>query len=64
MHEGGLTKYLISKKLITFNADGVFVFQSTKLSVTKQLVDGWAPHSIGVHCMVHRTNLMAFANGE
>jgi hypothetical protein len=29
MHEGGLTKYLIGKKLMTFGVDGVFVFQST-----------------------------------
>jgi hypothetical protein len=35
MHERGLTKDLISKRLMTFGADGVFVFQGTKSSVTK-----------------------------
>jgi hypothetical protein len=35
MHEGGLTKYLIGKKLMAFNANGVFVFQGTMLNVTQ-----------------------------
>jgi hypothetical protein len=58
MHEGGLTKDLIGKKLMTFGANGVSVFQGTKLGVTCQISDGWAPHSMGVHCMVHITNLI------
>jgi hypothetical protein len=58
MHETGLTKYLIGKRLMTFGVDGVSIFQSTRLGDTKQIVDCWAPHSMGVHCMVHRTNLM------
>jgi hypothetical protein len=28
MHEGGLTKNLIGKKLMTFSANGVFVFKA------------------------------------
>jgi len=57
MHERGFTKDLISKKLMTFGANGVPSFQGTMLGVTKQIVDGWVPHSMGVHCMVHRTTL-------
>jgi hypothetical protein len=57
MHEGGLTVYLISKKLMAFGANGVFVFQGIKLGVTKQIFDGWAPHSTWVHYMAHGTNL-------
>jgi len=40
MHEGGLTKDLVGMKLITFSANGVFVFQSTRLSVTQQIFNG------------------------
>jgi hypothetical protein len=58
MQEGGLAKDLIGKRLMTFGADGVFVFQGTKSSVTKQITNGWAPHSMGVHYMVHKTNLV------
>jgi len=57
MHEGGLTKKLIGKKLMTFNANGVFVFQSTRSKVTQQISNGWVPNSMGVHCMAHITNL-------
>jgi type IV secretory pathway TrbD component len=47
MHEKGFTKYLIGKRFMTFGVDGVSIFQGTRLSVIKQIVDGWAPHSIG-----------------
>jgi len=57
MHEGGLMKNLIGKKLMTFSANGVFVFQSTRSSVIQQISNGWAPHSMGVHCKAHITNL-------
>jgi hypothetical protein len=57
MHEGGLMKYLIGKKLMTFSANGVYVFQGIKLGVTQQISNEWAPHSTGVHYMAHRTNL-------
>jgi hypothetical protein len=33
MHEGGLMKYLIRKKLTTFGANGIFVFQGIRSSV-------------------------------
>jgi hypothetical protein len=37
--------------------DGVNVFQGTKIGVTKQIHDNYAPHSIRVHYMAHHTNL-------
>jgi hypothetical protein len=58
MHEGGFTKDLISKMFMTFDVDEVFVFQGTKSGVTKKFIDGWVPHSMGVHCMAHRTNFV------
>jgi hypothetical protein len=32
MHEGSLMKDLINKKLMAFNANGVFIFQGTRSS--------------------------------
>ncbi len=58
MHEGILMKDLIDKKLMTFGADGVSVFQGIRSNVIWQIFDGWAPHSMGVHYMVHKTNLV------
>ncbi len=58
MHKGGLAKYLIGKRFMNFGVDGVSICQGTRSGVTKQIVDGWAPHSIGVHCMAHKINLM------
>jgi hypothetical protein len=58
MHERGLMKFLIGKRLMTFGVDGVFVFQDIRSSVIIQIVDGWAPHFMGVHCMAHITNLV------
>jgi hypothetical protein len=49
MHEGGLMKYLIGKKLNTFGANGIFVFQGIRSSVIRQIFNGWAPHSTGVN---------------
>jgi hypothetical protein len=49
---------MISKKLITFGVDGVSIFQGVRSKVTKQISDGWALHSMGVHCRAHRTNLV------
>jgi hypothetical protein len=45
MHEGGLMKYLIHKKLMTFGAYGVSIFQGIKSNVIRQISNGWAPHS-------------------
>jgi hypothetical protein len=44
--------------LIYFGANGVNVFEGTKNGVTKKIKENYAPHSIGVHCMAHRTNLV------
>jgi hypothetical protein len=69
MHEGGLTKDLVGMKLITFSANGVFVFQSTRLSVTQQISNGWAPHFHGASLhgsqnQFGNSNFIAFVDGE
>jgi hypothetical protein len=43
---------------MTFGVDGVFIFQGVKSRLTKQISNGWVLHSMGVHCMVHKTNLV------
>jgi hypothetical protein len=58
MHEGGLTKDLIGKKLMTFSAYGVSIIQGIRSGVIQQISEGWVSHSMGVHCMAHRTNLI------
>jgi hypothetical protein len=58
MISGGVPRNQIAEKLICFGANGVNVFQGTKSGVTKQIKENYAPHSIGVHCMSHRTNLV------
>ncbi len=57
MNQGGLTKDIIGKRLMTFGVDGVYVFQGVRSRVTKHIYDGWAPHSMGMHCMAYRMNL-------
>ncbi len=58
MISGGMPRKQIAQKLICFGVNGVNVFQSTKSGVTKQIKEYYALHSIGVHCMAHRTNLV------
>jgi hypothetical protein len=58
MHEGGLTKNLMGKKLMTFSAYWVSIFQGIRSGVIQQISKEWVPHSMGVHCMAHRTNLV------
>jgi hypothetical protein len=55
---GGLPRDWIAQKIIYFKAYGVKVFQGAKNGVTKYIHDTFAPHSIGVHCMAHCTNLV------
>ncbi len=55
---GGVPRDQIAQKLICFGANGVDVFQGIKSGVTKQIKENYAPHSIGVHCMAHCTNLV------
>jgi hypothetical protein len=57
MRCGGLTREDVSKKLLCFGANGTFIFQGGKTSVTRQIKDVWTPFSMGVHCEAHRTNL-------
>ncbi len=58
MNQGGLTKDMIGKRFMTFGVDGVYVSQVAKSRVTKHIYDGWAFHSMGVHCMAYKTNLV------
>jgi hypothetical protein len=62
MHERRLTKNLIGKKLMTFNVNGVFVFQSTRSNVIQQISNGWAPHSMGAYCMAHITKVQILSH--
>jgi hypothetical protein len=57
MNQGGLAKDMIGNKLMTFGV-GVFVFQGVRSWVTKHIFDRWACHSMGMHCMVHKTNFV------
>jgi hypothetical protein len=57
-NQGGLTKDMISKELMTFGANGVYVFQGVRSRITKYIFDKWALHSMGMHCMVHITNIV------
>jgi hypothetical protein len=49
---------LISTRLMTFGTGGISTFQGIRLGVTWQISNAWAPHSMGVHCMAHKTNLI------
>jgi hypothetical protein len=69
MHEGGLTKDLIGKKLMAFNVNGVFILQGTRSSVTQQISNGWAPHfhwaSLhGSQNQFGNSHFVTFVNGE
>lgn len=44
-------------KLVCFNANAVSTFQILKLGVTIQTQCQYAPFTIGVHSIAHRTNL-------
>jgi hypothetical protein len=48
---------MIGNKLMTFGVNGVFVFQGVRSWVIKQFFYGWVLHSMGMHCMAHKTNL-------
>jgi hypothetical protein len=45
-------------KTCVFRADGAFAFQGGETRVIKQIKEAWAPFSMGVHCVVHRINLL------
>ncbi len=44
-------------KKLCFGLDGAYVFWGEKTRVTKQIKEFWSPLSMGVNCVVHRTNL-------
>jgi len=56
MKGGRLTRGDVIKNLC-FGANGASIFQGSKIKVTKQIKEAWARLSMGVHCVVHRTNL-------
>lgn len=59
MMEGGeLSKEKLSKKLLCFGVNRVNVFQGFKTKMTKQIKDFLAPFLMGVHCVIHCTNLV------
>jgi hypothetical protein len=45
------------KKVLMLWCKWGFCFSRGKISVTKQIKEAWAPFSMGVHCVVHWTNL-------
>jgi hypothetical protein len=47
MNQGGLTKDMIGKKLMTFGANNFYVFQGVRLRVRKKKIHGWVPFSMG-----------------
>jgi hypothetical protein len=53
----GLPPSEIAKKLISFGANGVLVFQGVRTGVTVQLKENHSPFVLEMHCMSHRTNL-------
>ncbi len=52
-----MTREDVAKKLLCFGADVASIFQGGKTRVIKQIKETWAPFSMGVHCVAHRTNL-------
>jgi len=63
MKGGGLSKEELSKKLC-FGTNGVKVFQGGKNGMTKRIKDSWAPFSMDVHCVTHRTNVAMQSLGK
>jgi len=47
-----------SKKFLCYGDDGMNVFQKGKTRVKNQIKDSWAPFLMGVHYVVHHTNLV------
>jgi hypothetical protein len=56
--EGGLSREEIASKLVCFGADRVNKFQGSKMDVTTQIREEWAPFSLGANCSSHRINLV------
>jgi len=56
--KGALNKKNIFRKLVSFGANGVIVFQGIKSDVTMQIQEKYALHMVGVHCIAQHTNLV------
>jgi hypothetical protein len=56
--EGGLSREEIASKLVCFGVDGVSTFQGSKMDVTTQIREKWAPFNLGANCSSHRINLV------
>lgn len=54
----GLSREELFKKFLCYGDDGMNVFQGEKTKVTKQIKDSWPPFLMGVHYVVHHTNLI------
>jgi hypothetical protein len=50
-NKGGMNDDAIASKLVYFRADGVSTFQV-------QIRSNFAPHATGIHCLVHKINLV------
>ncbi len=55
---GGLTREDVAKRLLCFGANGASIFSQGEISVTRQIKDVWAPFSMGVPCVAHKSNLV------
>jgi hypothetical protein len=57
LQNGGLYKFNLVSKLISFGANGVSIFQGGKSGVTTQLKEKFVPYMLSVHCVAYWTNL-------
>jgi hypothetical protein len=57
-NKGGMNDDAIASKLVYFRADGVSTFQGKHTGVTVQIRSNFAPHATGIHCLVHKINLV------
>lgn len=53
----GLDEAAVASKLLCFEADGVAAFQGRHTGVTRQIIEQYAPFSLGMHCCEHRLQL-------
>jgi hypothetical protein len=55
---GGLNVEQLGAKLISMGYDGNSMFQGIKIGVTTQMKENVTPFMMGIHCFVHRINLV------
>jgi hypothetical protein len=56
---GGLFDHDLVTKVVCFGADGATTFQGIRTGVATQLKNKHSPFCILVHCIAHKTNLVA-----